>query len=250
MSRPGRLTAVARLTLWYLALFTVATGAIVFGTYALVVREVESDPGPSLDLSSEVGARWSEALAVSDPGSLFEQAADDARQQVLEDLLHRSVAVFVVGVAMSSLGAWFLARRSLRPVGQIASLARGISGGNLHGRIALDGPDDELKELADTFDSMLERLELAFHTQRAFAAQVSHEPRTPLAVMRAEAELADPGSRERVLARAVLTQVDRADQVVSSLLALARADSGAALHDSVELGDLVGEVVGGALGRG
>lgn len=241
MSRPARLTAVARLTSSYVALFAAATAMIVFGTYALVVHEVETDPGPRVP--PEVEAQ----LTDDSTGALFEQAADDARAQILTDLLHRSLAVFAAGVGLSTIGAWRLARRSLRPVRHLASLAQGVSIGNLNDRIALDGPNDELKELAGTFDSMLARLEQAFNAQRAFAGQVSHELRTPLAVLRAEAELVkeacSAGCGGPTLADAVLTQVDRADQLVSSLLALARADSGTTLHERVDLADLVGEVV-------
>jgi signal transduction histidine kinase len=245
VSRPGRLTAVARLTLSYVVLFAAATAMIVFGTYALVVHEVEADPGPRNP--PEVEAQLADALTDDSTGALFEQAADNARAQILTDLLHRSLAVFAVGVGLSAIGAWWLARRSLRPVRHLASLAQGISVGNLNDRIALEGPNDELKELADTFDSMLARLEQAFNAQRAFAGQVSHELRTPLAVLRAEAELvkeaSSAGCGDPLLADAVLKQVDRADQLVHSLLALARADSGTTRHERVDLADLVGEVV-------
>jgi hypothetical protein len=90
VSRPARLTAVARLTSSYVALFAAATTMIVFGTYALVVHEVETDPGPPIP--PEVEAQLADALADDSSGALFEQATDNARARILTDLLHRSLA--------------------------------------------------------------------------------------------------------------------------------------------------------------
>ncbi len=98
-------------------------------------------------------------------------------------------------MALLSIGlAWWMAGRALRPVRTMSARARGISERNLHERLALAGPDDELRELADTFDGLLGRLESAFESQRRFVANASHELRTPITLERAlvEVALADP----------------------------------------------------------
>src|ERR1700743_1679179 len=91
---------------------------------------------------------------------------------------------------LSSVIGWLLAGRALAPLRRITATARRVSGENLGERIALHGPDDELKELADTFDGMLARLDGAFATQRRFVPNASHELRTPLAIMRTEVDVA------------------------------------------------------------
>ena len=126
--------------------------------------------------------------------------------------------------------------------------AQEMSDRNLDRRIALEGPADELKELADTLDAMLARLDGAFQSQRRFAADVSHEIRTPISIVKAEAEvtLGDGLSteRERRLARVVLEAADRAEALVASLLALGRSESTMLSHAVVDLAELAGDVVG------
>ena len=129
------------------------------------------------------------------------------------------------------------------------SAARASSETDLHHRVALDGPNDELKELADTLDSLLEALEKAFTSQRAFSANVSHELRTPLAILRAEAEikLNDPNATEaeRDFARRILDSTEQGERTVDGLLALARSESGLLTRTQVDFAELTGDVVGG-----
>jgi signal transduction histidine kinase len=131
---------------------------------------------------------------------------------------------------------------------QIISTAKRVSGENLNERIALQGPADELKELADTFDGMLARLEQAFVSQRSFVANASHELRTPLAIMRTEIDvaLADPQAPDaelRRMAEAVRDTVDRCERLLEGLLTLARSQ--AALHgeEPVDLASLAGDCI-------
>ena len=107
------------------------------------------------------------------------------------------IVALVAITAFSLAVGWLLAGRALAPLRQITAAARRVSGENLGERIDLAGPDDELKELADTFDGMLGRLDSAFASQRHFVANASHELRTPLAIMRTEIDvaLADPDAR-------------------------------------------------------
>jgi signal transduction histidine kinase len=153
------------------------------------------------------------------------------RQRVLSDLLALSLAgLAVMTVASGGLG-WFMSGRVLRPVRAITETARRASEQHLGERLALTGPRDELKELADTFDGMLERLDAAFTTQRRFVADASHELRTPLTVMRTaiDVTLAKPSPTARQLtdlAVRVRRSIDRAESMVEALLTLAVSDQG------------------------
>jgi signal transduction histidine kinase len=133
-------------------------------------------------------------------------------------------------VASGGLG-WFMSGRVLGPVRVITETARRASERHLGQRLALTGASDELKELADTFDDMLERLDAAFTTQRRFVADASHELRTPLTVMRTaiDVTLAKPSPTARQLtdmAVRVRRSIDRADSMVEALLTLAVSDQG------------------------
>jgi signal transduction histidine kinase len=146
-------------------------------------------------------------------------------------------------VLSAALG-WFAAGRVLRPVSEITATARRVSNESLHERIALEGPDDELKQLADTFDSMLARLEVGFERQAAFVRNASHELRTPLSVIRTEADvtLADEADDPEALRRslAVVREAgERSERLVDALLTLARADRDDHPRIEVDLSELV-----------
>jgi signal transduction histidine kinase len=142
-------------------------------------------------------------------------------------------------VASGGLG-WFVSGRVLRPVRAITETARRASDQHLGERLALTGPRDELRELADTFDDMLERLDLAFAAQRRFVANASHELRTPLTVMRTaiDVALAKPDKTIRQLedmAGRVRRSVDRAEVMIEALLVLAISDQGGAGRELLDL---------------
>jgi signal transduction histidine kinase len=164
-------------------------------------------------------------------------------------LLRRGlVALGLVGL-IGMAGGYLLAGRALRPLQSITATAQRLSTETLDQRIALEGPDDELRELADTFDSMIARLEAAFDSQRRFVANASHELRTPLSVIRTEVDvsLRDPEASEADLRRmggVIRGATERADRLVDALLQLARADAqgreGLAVREPVELPAVVG----------
>ena len=146
---------------------------------------------------------------------------------------------------MASLAVgWVIAGRVLAPIAHITSVAREIQARELSRRIELDGPDDELKRLADTFDSMLARLDLAFASQRRFVADASHELRTPLAIIKANLDLAltdaEATDESRATAAAVIKRaIDRMARLTDDLLALARLDAPASGREPVPLAALL-----------
>ncbi|MEU8868339.1 sensor histidine kinase [Streptomyces umbrinus] len=163
------------------------------------------------------------------------QAVQDTalRQMVLWS----AVGLLVMAVLAGLLGRW-LAGRALGPVAAMTAATRRISEQNLHQRLALTGPDDELQRLADTFDTMLDRLEKSFESQRRFVANASHELRTPLAVQRTSLEvgLADPLPEGLADVREDLLTANReAERLITALLLLARSDRGLDETETVDL---------------
>jgi signal transduction histidine kinase len=143
---------------------------------------------------------------------------------------------------------WLVAGRMLRPLRMVTTAARRISASNLHERLAMTGPDDELKELSDTFDGLLGRLERAFDAQRQFVANASHELRTPLARQRAVVEVAldDAGRTVDSLERAckrVLLASGHQERLLEALLTLAQSQSGLKLRGPVDLAAVVSDVL-------
>ncbi len=166
----------------------------------------------------------------------------------LSTLLTRSgVALGIMALVSIGLG-WMMAGRALRPVRTMSSRARGISERNLHERLALEGPDDELKELGDTFDGLLSRLEGAFESQRRFVANASHELRTPITLERAlvEVALADPNPTIESLRETcgrVLAASEHQERLIEALLTLARSQRGLESRSPVDLREVTAEAV-------
>jgi signal transduction histidine kinase len=172
---------------------------------------------------------------------------DRYRSALLRELLTLSAIALVLLVVLALLLGWWTAGHVLRPVHAITTTARRLSWQNLHERIALAGPADEFTELADTFDSMLERLDNAFASQRRFIANASHELRTPLTVQRAAIQigLTNNPSREKlaVLRGQLLDSNRRAERLIDGLLLLARSDQGLLHCERVALDEIAAEAV-------
>jgi len=212
-------------------------------TLANPLIETTSDAGGRVRILAKPvdGPTYHFLVVGSHPMTQIQTALDQAK------LLLLVVVVCMVAIA-SVLGYW-LAGRALRPVRMIAGAARAISEHDLHRRIAIDLPPDELGELAETFNAMLARLEAGFSTLQRFTADAAHELRAPLAMIRAELEV----SLERVRSvtdyqathRLVLTEVERMARLADQLLLLARADAGslAPRFQRVDLSDLLEETV-------
>jgi signal transduction histidine kinase len=161
-------------------------------------------------------------------------------------LLWGAVALAIVALIGMVFG-WLMAERALRPLARITETARRVAGRSLHERIALDGPRDEIKELADTFDSMLERLDRAFDSQRLFVGNASHELRTPLAINRTLIEVAlgrdDTPAEVRVLGDALLTVNARQERLLDGLLTLAQSEQELTVYEPVDLADVADHVL-------
>jgi len=173
------------------------------------------------------------------------QRAADAHQL----LVNSGIALAIVA-ALALLAGWLVAGRMLRPIRTITRTARRISSTSLHERLALDGPQDELKELGDTLDGLFARLEAAFEAQRHFVANASHELRTPLTAERTLLQVAldDPGTTTaawRSTAQEVLASSDEQARLIEALLTLASSESGLNGYEPVDLATTVSATLTG-----
>ena len=253
----------------------VALALLLAGTSVALIsaltyqHAVYSDPTSFSDaFLKRLGVTREQALAyiranpdvVLDPravpgGSATQKRVNKAFQEVQRNLQRDAVNrarlwtiafIAALSIAMGVIG-WMVAGSMLRPIRLITARARSASASDLSNRVALSGPDDELKQLADTFDDMLARLEQSFVAQRRFSAQVSHELRSPLAVVRNEIELLLPDVRDESMAaslRSIRNAGLRAERLVTALLVLARSEGGNLAMLSVSLDEVVGLAVG------
>lgn len=175
---------------------------------------------------------------------VFERAVIDNALRLLKTYSFLALGVlFLVSLGVG----WVVAGRLLAPIDRITDVARRIQATDLSGRISLVGPEDELKRLADTFDSMLERLDAAFVAQRRFIADASHELRNPLAVIRTNLDvvLSDANADEHTLrdtSAVVRRATERMAKMVDDLLALARLEAPQQLDERVDIGEVANEI--------
>jgi signal transduction histidine kinase len=263
-----------RLTAWYASIFLLCGAVLLAISYVIVSRNTTNFPvrvekkltaqgGVAVAVPAGAGADTVPPTTLPPVGPLvqpdrayllkLEEARKAAEHTVTGDLRRETMIDFafaLVGTTLISvLGGWIVAGRALRPVARITATARKVAAeGDLGQRIALDGPADELRELADTFDAMLARLDLTFASQRSFVANASHELRTPLAIIRAEIEerLDDPQATKadlQAMANVVHDAVARSEALITSLLILARGQAPVRRHDRVDLAELIRAVV-------
>ena len=261
------LSARSRLTLVYASLFTLGGGALVFITYLLVADTLHSATTTAIPPSIQpvigkcvVAAQTrGGASALDQCARLYangvQAGASAQRSTTLTHLLTYSLLSLAGAALLAAAAGWIIAGRILRPVHRLTAAARAASEQNLSHRIALQGPRDELRELADTFDAMLERLYRAFTSQRQFIANASHELRTPLTVMRTAMDVVlakpEPTREELVSMTAEVRQaVDHSERLIEALLVLARNDQVRALTDPLDLAAVAEDALDGRTASG
>jgi signal transduction histidine kinase len=262
-------SARSRLTALYTSLFAVGGAGLVSVTYVLVAHTLHSTT-VTVTTPPEIQRKITQCLtAVEQSGRSKDalrkcaavyangvQAGVSAqRTTTLNHLLAYSLLGLAGVTLLAVLVGWVVAGRILRPVHRLTAAARAASEHNLSQRIALHGPRDDLRELADTFDAMLERLDRAFTGQRQFIANASHELRTPLTVMRTAIDvvLAKPhATPEEMMSMAtdVHDAVDHAERLIDALLVLARNDQPRALTVPLDLAAAAEDALEGRVTRG
>ncbi|MEU9854581.1 HAMP domain-containing sensor histidine kinase [Streptomyces sp. NPDC047974] len=230
-SGPRRGTARTRFTVLYVALFLLSGAAAL--TLAAVLASGgsrDSRTAPGNEPGGDGGRPVTVAQAQARVGELEQRLAEAHDDRTRQILTGSAIALGVMTVASVGLG-WFVAGRVLRPLRVMTAATRRITADSLHERLALAGPADEVKDLADTIDDLLGRLEGSFDAQRRFVANASHELRTPLTTMRASLDvaLAKPGPLPEAtltLAARIRGGLDQVDRLLEGFLVLARAQHG------------------------
>jgi signal transduction histidine kinase len=192
----------------------------------------------------KAGKEKTSAIITQECKKLFQEGAAAATTSQRDHTMHELEVYSLLGLALLTLASaglgWLIAGRVLRPVHEITEAAQRASERHLGERLNLQGPEDELKELADTFDAMLDRLDLAFAAQRQFVANASHELRTPLTSMRTaiDVALAKPArttDQLEAMAERVRRSIDRAEAVIDALLTLAVSNQGVDVVEPLDL---------------
>jgi signal transduction histidine kinase len=231
-----------RLTLLFGGLFLAAGAALLAITYGLVSHATND-----IFVARSAGTGTGTGPAVL-PGiaGLQTQALGNAGAARAKEndalLLYSGIALAIMTVVSVGLG-WLVAGHALRPLRRITAGARRIAATNLHERLALAGPDDDLRELADTIDGLFARLDSSSAAQRQFIANASHELRTPLARSRTllEVALRDPGASTgslRAACERVLAAGAEQERLIEALLMLARGQRGIARREPLDLASI------------
>jgi len=280
-----RMTLGARVALTFALLFVITGSALLAVNYALLAHGVNGWAGsavptypasyiakydralisnsqtPALEVAA---ARGQLAFVLAHPAEQFsgaglltwfstsqgpqfgpQLAQDHGYDPTLSQVLRQSMLILMPFALLTVALGWLAARRMLRPVRRLTATARQLSAANLSQRLELSGPDDELKELGDTFDQMLARLDAAFESQRRFVANASHELRTPLTIMRTELDVTldgQPADNEslRAMGQVIRSAVARSERLVDGLLALAESERGLDRTERLDLAELIG----------
>jgi signal transduction histidine kinase len=251
-----RRSARFRLTALYCCLFFPSAVALVLVTYALIVlvdRPKTADLliRKSTHTSTTGGGPASHRISTSpSPGNptVHIEAIGHSIALTSGEFLVGACIVLLTMIGASVLLGWLAAGRVLRPLQIMTTTTRQISERNLHERLALTGPDDELKDLGDTIDGLLARLDAAFDSERRFVANASHELRTPLMLSQTllQVALADPNSTRDSLRAACRDAIDAGkdqEQLIDALLTLARSQRGLDHREPVDLAAVVREAL-------
>jgi signal transduction histidine kinase len=213
-------------------------------------------PGSAVQQKPPVLTSAQQARLAAEEAKLLATAQVQVNYDKQRILVLSAVALAVIAVAAAAIG-WIIAGRVLRPLSTITAAARRIAASSLHERLALEGPDDELKELADTLDNLLARLEASFDAQRRFAANASHELRTPLTRERALLQVtrADPAATADTwdaVSRELLASNAEQERLIEALLTLASGEADASRREPLNLAVIAGAALASdraAIGR-
>ncbi|MCX4996413.1 HAMP domain-containing sensor histidine kinase [Streptomyces longwoodensis] len=251
-----RPTIRIRLTLLYGGMFLIAGILLLSIIYLLAAQALSTGNEPLFKIaggtdikvtSDNCPAVTTGNLTLPEFNDAISACVDSQRQVALDHLLSRSLLALLGLAVIAFAFGYAMAGRVLSPLGRITRTARAVAGSDLSRRIELDGPDDELKELADTFDEMLERLQRAFTAQQRFVGNASHELRTPLAINRTllEVHLSDPHAPVELqqLGKTLLATNERSEQLVEGLLLLARSDNQIVERKPVDLAEVAGQAI-------
>jgi signal transduction histidine kinase len=266
----SHLSARARLTLLYTSLFMLGGAGLALITYVLVASTLHSTAALTTPARVQQAVEncftLLESQGPATPASATQKCAalythgvqagaSAQRATTLTHLLTYSLLSLAGATLLAAAAGWIVSGRILRPVHRLTAAARAASEQDLSQRIALQGPRDELRELADTFDTMLERLDRAFASQRQFIANASHELRTPLTVMRTALDVVlarpEPTRDELVSMAAEIRQaVGHCERLIEVLLVLARNDQARALTDPLDLAAVAEDALEGRAANG
>ncbi|MEU1179543.1 HAMP domain-containing sensor histidine kinase [Streptomyces sp. NPDC005820] len=246
-----RPTIRIRLTLLYGGMFLIAGIVLLSIIYLLAAHALNvGSELPFKILSGQVASEscnFPSSPTATELNRSMAECVNQQRQHALDDLLSRSLLALLGLAVIAFAFGYAMAGRVLSPLGRITRTARAVAGSDLSRRIELDGPDDEFKELADTFDDMLERLQRAFTAQQRFVGNASHELRTPLAINRTllEVHLSDPNAPVELqqLGKTLLATNERSEQLVEGLLLLARSDNQIVERKPVDLAEVAEQAV-------
>jgi signal transduction histidine kinase len=183
-------------------------------------------------------------LSAAQQARLLGRATVQVNYDKRQILIISASALALIALVAAAIG-WIIAGRVLRPLSTITTAARRIAASSLHERLALDGPDDELKELADTLDGLFARLQASFEAQRRFAANASHELRTPLTRERTllQVTLADPAATTgtwQAVSQELLASNAEQDRLIEALLTLASSEADTGEREPLDLAALAG----------
>jgi len=236
-----------RLTRLYGGLFLAAGAGLLAITYLLVAASPGKYALQGLVTGRGGPGHHPAAGPLHVPASAQAQAAQQHAADMHQFLLQSGISLAIMTVAAIGLG-WLVAGRILRPLQVMTATTRRISADSLHHRLALQGPADELKALADTIDGLLDRLDAAFDAQRRFAANASHELRTPLTLERAMLEVALANPRTtlaslRSTCQDVLAACQEQERLIEALLILARSQQGLGHRSPFDLAEITTQVL-------
>ncbi|WP_283137551.1 sensor histidine kinase [Rhizohabitans arisaemae] len=228
-----------RLTALYGGLFFVSGSTLLWLSYLLTAQALTR----RFDVKFSMRSDQPDTVTQEAVKEVAQAGVDVRLDGALDEMLRSSLIVMILIGVIAVLLGYLVADRALRPLDRVTEAAERLSESNMHERIALTGPQDEVKRLADTFDAMLNRLHRVFEAQRRFIGNASHELRTPLTINRTvlEVSLEEPAASEdlKALARALLGTNARYERLIDGLLLLAQAEQELTVRKTVDLRHVV-----------